>query len=215
MGDCLWTVQLRGGVWKRQAMRVPFVAQWKWIRLVSMRIGVRSLALIIGLGIWHCRELWCRSQMRQLRSSVAVAVASASSCSSDSTPSLGTSMCRGCGPRKNEKKGIPKASQSTFRVEPCPLLSPNSRSAKLLVRGLSVLDSLTVTRSGHGFGHQEWLKSQLLGGSAFRGQCPTPGPKSQVFSKLNFNDKRSEGLLFRHLCIMSCTNIFLINHLWG
>ena len=33
-----------------------------------------SLALLSGLGIWHCCELWCRSQM-ELRSHVAVAVA--------------------------------------------------------------------------------------------------------------------------------------------
>ena len=32
-----------------------------------------SLASLSGLGIWHCLELWCRSQM-QLGSHVAVAV---------------------------------------------------------------------------------------------------------------------------------------------
>ena len=64
---------------------------------------VRSLALLIGLGIWHCHELWCRLQT-QLGSSIAVAVASAGSCSSDSTPSLGTVVCRGCGPKKTERK---------------------------------------------------------------------------------------------------------------
>ena len=31
---------------------------------------------------------------------VAAAVAKAGSCSSDSTPSMGTSKCRGCGPKK-------------------------------------------------------------------------------------------------------------------
>ena len=36
------------------------------IPLVSMRIQVLSLALLSGLGIWHCRELWCRSQMPTL-----------------------------------------------------------------------------------------------------------------------------------------------------
>ena len=38
------------------------------------RMQVRSLALLSGLRIRHCHELWCRSQM-QLRSHVAVAVA--------------------------------------------------------------------------------------------------------------------------------------------
>ena len=31
-------------------------------KLTSMRKQVRSLALLIGLRIWHCHELWCRSQ---------------------------------------------------------------------------------------------------------------------------------------------------------
>ena len=40
----------------------------------------------------------------RLGSHVAVAVAYAGSCSSDSTPSLGTSICPGCGPKKEKKK---------------------------------------------------------------------------------------------------------------
>ena len=57
------------------------------------------------LGFWHCHELWCRSQM-QLGSpvAVAVAVAKASSCSLESTPSLGTSICHRCIPKKKKKK---------------------------------------------------------------------------------------------------------------
>ena len=61
-----------------------------------MRLRVRSLALLLGLRIWRCRELWCGSQT-WLRSCVAVAVAQASSCGSDSTPSLGTSVSHRCG----------------------------------------------------------------------------------------------------------------------
>ena len=71
-----------------------------------MRLRVRSLALLNGLSIWRCRELWCRSQT-WLRSGIAVAVAVADSRSSDSTPSLGTSICRGCG-QKRKKKNTPK-----------------------------------------------------------------------------------------------------------
>ena len=52
---------------------VPFVAQWWRTQLGSMRMWVWSLALLIGLRIWRCHELWCRSQMR-LGSCVAVAV---------------------------------------------------------------------------------------------------------------------------------------------
>ena len=40
----------------------------------------------------------------QLRSCIAVPVAQASSCSPDSTPSLGTSICRTCGPKKQNKQ---------------------------------------------------------------------------------------------------------------
>ena len=79
------------------------MAQGKLIRLVSMRMRVQSLALLSGLRIWHCRELWCRSQT-WLGFRVAVAVVSALSYSSDSTPSLGTSMCRTCGPKKQRKE---------------------------------------------------------------------------------------------------------------
>ena len=58
--------------------------------------GVQSLALFSGLRIQHCFELWCRLQTR-LRSCMAVTVSLASSCSSDLTPSMGTSICCMCG----------------------------------------------------------------------------------------------------------------------
>ena len=72
----------------------------------SIHEDVRS---ILGLtphvdpGIRRCRELWCRSQT-WLESGVAVAVTQAGSCSSDLTPSLGTSLCHGYGPKKRGKK---------------------------------------------------------------------------------------------------------------
>ena len=50
----------------------PIVAQQKRIQLGTMRLRVRFLALLSGLRIWCCPELWCRSQM-QLGSCVAVA----------------------------------------------------------------------------------------------------------------------------------------------
>ena len=81
----------------------PIVAQQKRIRLGILRLWVQSLASLSGLCIWHCHELWSRSQM-WLRSCVAVAVEQAGSCSSDSTPSLGTSTYCGCGPRKQNKQ---------------------------------------------------------------------------------------------------------------
>ena len=69
-----------------------------------IRLGIRSLVSLSGLRTWHCCELWCRSQ-KQLGSGVAVAVAYASSCSSDKTPSLGTSICCAMGAAlKRQKK---------------------------------------------------------------------------------------------------------------
>ena len=64
-----------------------------------MRMHVQSLASLSGLRIWCCHEQWCRLQM-WLRSRIVVAVAWAGSCSSDSTPSLGTSICCRRGPKK-------------------------------------------------------------------------------------------------------------------
>ena len=52
---------------------VPVMAQWKRIRLETMRLWVQSLASLIGLRIRHCHKLWCRSQT-WLRSCVSVAV---------------------------------------------------------------------------------------------------------------------------------------------
>ena len=73
------------------------------------------------LRIWRCRELWCRSQM-QLGSSVAVAMVQARSYSSDSTPSLGTSICRRC---------IPKKKKIHLRVFACDPKKQDSRGSGL------------------------------------------------------------------------------------
>ena len=53
---------------------VPVVVQRKQIRPGTMRLQVQSLALLSGLRIWPCHELWYRSKT-QLRPCVAVAVA--------------------------------------------------------------------------------------------------------------------------------------------
>ena len=68
-----------------------------------MRLRVRSVALLSGLRIQCCHELWRRLQTR-LGSCIAVAVAEASGYSSDETPSLGTSICHRCGPKKQKEK---------------------------------------------------------------------------------------------------------------
>ena len=72
-------------------------------KLTRIHEDAGSIPGLSGLRILRCCELWCRSQM-WLRSSVAVAVAQASSCSSDLTPSLGTSIWCRFGPKKQKKK---------------------------------------------------------------------------------------------------------------
>ena len=64
---------------------VPIVAQWKRIRLGTMRWRVQSLASLSGLRIWLLLCAGCRLQT-WLGSGVAVAVVWAGSCSSDETP---------------------------------------------------------------------------------------------------------------------------------
>ena len=48
------------GYWedlKTSILGVPIMAQWKEIRLGTMRLQVQSLALLSGLRIWCCHEL--------------------------------------------------------------------------------------------------------------------------------------------------------------
>ena len=79
------------------------MAQRKQIRLGTMRLWDGSLALLSGLRIQGCHELWCRSQTR-LGSGVAVAAAVAGSYSSDSTPSLGTANAAGAALKRQKTK---------------------------------------------------------------------------------------------------------------
>ena len=60
------------------------------------------MASLSGLRIPCCHEQWCRLQM-WLRSHIAVAVVYDGSYSSNLTPSLGTSICHRCGPKKKKK----------------------------------------------------------------------------------------------------------------
>ena len=64
-------------------------------------VAVRSLASLTGLRIRRWHELSCRLQT-WIGSGIAVALAS--SCSSNSIPSLGTSICHRCSHRKKKKR---------------------------------------------------------------------------------------------------------------
>ena len=59
---------------KQDRIRVPVLVQQKRIRLGTMRLQVRSLALLSGLRIQHYCELWCRLKTG-LGSGTAVTVA--------------------------------------------------------------------------------------------------------------------------------------------
>ena len=81
---------------------VPIVAQGKQIRLASMRMQVRSLALLSGLRIWHCCELWCSRRH-----------------GSDPVllwlwckPKAAALICHSCGPKKQQKNK--KQTEKTF-----------------------------------------------------------------------------------------------------
>ena len=85
----------------------PFLNQHRLLKicrpgLVSTRMQVQSLALLRGLRIWCCRELWCRSQ-DYLGSGIGVAVVQAGSYSSNSTPCLRTSKCQGAALQKKKR----------------------------------------------------------------------------------------------------------------
>ena len=83
-----------------------------------MRTPVQSLASLSGLRIRHCCELWCRSQMN-LGSGVAVAVGQASRYSSNSTPSLETSICCRCSNNDNNPPQTPAFGNSVQSYFPC------------------------------------------------------------------------------------------------
>ena len=86
---------------------VPVVAQRKRIQLGTVRLQVRSLALLSGLRIWHCHELWCRWQ-KWLGGGMAVAVAGCGQLLPAAValirPSLGTSICHRCSPKKQNRQ---------------------------------------------------------------------------------------------------------------
>ena len=73
--NCYTTRELQLLSLKLATTGVPIVVQQKWIQLGTMRLWIRSLASLSGLGSGIARcELWCMLQTR-LGSCIAVAVA--------------------------------------------------------------------------------------------------------------------------------------------
>ena len=115
------------------------MVQWKWIWLGTMKLQVRSLVLLSGLRIWRFGELWRRSQTRL---GSCVAVVKASSYSSDSTPSLETSIRRGCSSKKQQQKSEcrfnPWALLSGLRIQCCHELCRAAAALIQLLAGTSM-----------------------------------------------------------------------------
>ena len=99
-----------------------------------MRTRVPSLASISGLRIQHCCELWCRLQMR-FGSRVAVAVPC--SCSSNLTPSLGTSICHRHGPKKTDRQTDRQTERRKERKDPALLWLWHRLAAVALIQPLT------------------------------------------------------------------------------
>ena len=96
--------------------RVPAVAQWKQICLVSMKTQAWSLALLSGLRIRRCGELWCMSQYR-LDLALLWLWHRLSATATIQPFSLGTSICCRCSPKKTKNK-----QWNTIRVQSSGIL---------------------------------------------------------------------------------------------
>ena len=116
-----------------QITGVSIVAQQKRIQPETMRLPVKSLASLSGLRIQRCRELQCRLKT-QLSFGVAVAVVQAGSCSSNQTPSLGSSICHGCGPKKQTKPNQNKTKTTQQITNKDLLCSTGSYTQHLVIK---------------------------------------------------------------------------------
>ena len=111
----------------------------KWVQLVSMKMHVPSLALLPGLRIWHCCELWCRLKM-WFGSWVAVAMEGAGGYSSDSTLRVGLCICHELNPEKQKKKKREREKKKKKKTFLCQKYKWNN----LNVMYTTALDSLLI-----------------------------------------------------------------------
>ena len=115
---------------KKKKIGVPVTAQQKQIWPGTMPLWVRPLASFSGLRIQCCSELWYRSQ-----TCLGHHCGCGLSCSSDSTPSLGTSICHRYSPKKKKK---------VFKEFPIPDLTQWARDPALPWTVVQVADAAQI-----------------------------------------------------------------------
>ena len=86
-----------------------------WLRELRIQQSLyEDVGLITGLTQWVKDPSIARDRWQMwLRTGVAMAVAQARSCSSNATPSLGTSICHRCSPKKQNKNKQKKTKNKT------------------------------------------------------------------------------------------------------
>ena len=141
------------------------ISKWGSSRCGSAETNLTSIHKDTGsipdlarwLRIWHCLELWYRSQM-QVGSGMAVAVVQACDYSSDSAPSLGTSMCPRCGPKKTKTKKETKKQGKGKGL--CSWVSEGKRNRKSAITAAQHWDSVIHWRSSNSVNNC-WIYTKL------------------------------------------------------
>ena len=144
-----------------------------------------SVALSCGVGRRHVSDpelLWLWRWRRQ------------GSCSSDSTPSLGTSICSWCGPKKPKKKGKKLFVMLRHHINFITLLFKFLSTKKIHLLTFMLYENITSMWLDNGsfwvsFPTQEnvWLQTYFLGPSSLPTQlvgCKMGGKGSQGKSEI-------------------------------
>ena len=157
-------------------------------------------ALAQGSRIQHCPERWCRSQTR-LGSGIPMAVAS--DYCSNSTPSLGTSICCGCSPKKTKER---KKKRKKLR-------------GKSLDFGVFCTGSPGPESPGRGLAHapcspsSRCPKTRASWPAPWRTQLPLRSVPSQGFPGLFVESQPSSLFLALFLCISPFHPTYFVRHL--
>ena len=113
---------------------------------------------VINIELWYGSQMWLKSCM-----AVAVAVAQPSSCSPDSTPCLGPSLCQGCSPQYTSIQSNPIHIMLSFGVT---------------LTLLAFVSTQGASHSGDRSQVQAWVPAHRVLGmmaSLFRGRNPDVG----------------------------------------